>query len=125
MEATMFNHITLKVSDFKKSLAFYRAVLGPLGFEEQSLDEAGKSVGFGPKGKPQLWLAEGKPRSTAHVAFDARNRDAVKRFYGQALEAGGKDNGPPGVRTDYAENYYAAFVLDPDGNNIEAVTFAG
>jgi len=121
----MFNHITLKVSDFKKSLAFYRAVLAPLGYEEQSLDEAGKSVGFGPKGTPQLWLAEGKPHSIVHVAFDARSRDAVKRFYGQALEAGGKDNGPPGVRADYAADYYAAFVMDPDGNNIEAVTFKG
>src|ERR1051325_7469455 len=110
---TMFDHLTLKVADFRKSLAFYRAVLTPLGFEEQFLDEAAKSVGFGPKGKPRLWLAEGKPHSSIHVAFESRDRAGVSRFYSRALETGGRDNGPPGVRADYAENYFAAFVFDP------------
>jgi catechol 2,3-dioxygenase-like lactoylglutathione lyase family enzyme len=125
MEANdMFDHVSLKVADFKKSLAFYRAALAPLGYEEQSLDEAGKSVGFGPKGAPRLWLAEGKQRSLVHLAFESRSRAAVSRFYGAALETGGKDNGPPGPRPDYGDKYFAAFVLDPDGNNVEAVTFA-
>lgn|SRR5262249_36615747 len=120
----MFDHVTLKVADFEKSLAFYRAALAPLGLQEQALDKASKSVGFGPKGMPRLWLTEAKPRSHVHLAFESRDRDAVSRFHQRGLEAGGKDNGPPGPRADYGANYYAAFVLDPDGNNIEAVTFA-
>ena len=119
----MFDHVTLKVSDFRKSLAFYRAVLAPLGFEEHFLDEAAKSVGFGPKGKPRLWLAEGTPRSNVHIGFESRDRAGVSRFHGRALETGGRDNGAPGLRPDYGEAYFAAFVLDPDGNNVEAVTF--
>jgi catechol 2,3-dioxygenase-like lactoylglutathione lyase family enzyme len=118
----MFDHVSLKVLDFRKSLAFYTSALAPLGYEAQDVDEAGKSAGFGPKGKVGLWIAEGKPHSLAHLAFKSPDRIAVSRFFDAALRSGGKDNGKPGLRPDYAESYYAAFVLDPDGNNVEAVT---
>ena len=117
----MFDHVSLKVRDFKKSFGFYRASLAPLGYEAQALDEGGKSVGFGPKGDVALWIAEGSPYSSAHLALQSPNRAATAQFYEAALQSGGKDNGRPDVRPDYAKDYYAAFVLDPDGNNVEAV----
>jgi catechol 2,3-dioxygenase-like lactoylglutathione lyase family enzyme len=121
----MFDHVTLKVSRFSKSLAFYRAALAPLGLEAQQVDEPGKSAGFGPQGSVGLWLAEGQDGGgTVHLAFKAADRAAVARFFEAARAAGGKDNGKPGPRPDYSATYYAAYVLDPDGNNIEAVTFA-
>jgi catechol 2,3-dioxygenase-like lactoylglutathione lyase family enzyme len=120
----MFDHISLKVSRFAPSLAFYRAALTPLGLHAQYVDEAGKSVGFGPEGSVGLWLAEGERAGVVHLAFKSPTRALVTRFYEAALAAGGKDNGKPGLRKDYGENYYAAFVIDPDGNNIEAVTFS-
>lgn len=118
----MFDHISLKVRDFRKSLAFYRAALAPLGFEAQYVDDQGKSAGFGPKGSVGLWIAEGAPRAPLHVAFASTTRSAVARFHQAGLEAGGKDNGAPGVRLDYAKDYYAAFLFDPDDNNVEAVS---
>ena len=118
----MYDHISLKVRDFGKSLSFYRAALAPLGYEAQHLDEQGKSVGFGPKGAVALWIAEGTPPSSAHVAFVSPSRKAVAQFFEAGLKSGGKDNGKPGLRLDYAEDYYAAFLFDPDGNNVEAVT---
>jgi uncharacterized protein (DUF1330 family)/catechol 2,3-dioxygenase-like lactoylglutathione lyase family enzyme len=117
----MFDHVSLKVRQFKKSLEFYRAALAPLGYEAQQVDETGKSAGFGPKGDVGLWLAEGSPTSSAHLAFRGPNRASVARFFEAALLFGGRDNGKPDVRPDYAADYYAAFVLDPDGNNVEAV----
>ena len=117
----MFDHVSLKVRDFRKSLAFYRAVLAPLGYEAQGLDEAGKSVGFGPAGRVALWLAEGAPSSSVHLAFRGRDRASVAAFHDAALSTGGKSHGAPGLRADYARDYYAAFVLDPDGANVEAV----
>ena len=120
----MFDHVSLKVADFAKSLAFYRAALAPLGYEAQHVDEVGKSAGFGPKGSVRLWLAEGAPCSSAHLAFESPDRTAVSRFYDAALRSRGHDNGKPGLRPDYAATYYAAYVLDPDGNNVEAVTYA-
>jgi catechol 2,3-dioxygenase-like lactoylglutathione lyase family enzyme len=120
----MFDHVSLKVRDFGKSLAFYRAALAPLGYEAQQLDEKGKSVGFGPNGEVALWLAEGAPRSSSvHLAFKSRNRSGVSKFFEAGLKSGGKDNGTPGLRPDYAKDYYAAYLFDPDGNNVEAVTF--
>jgi catechol 2,3-dioxygenase-like lactoylglutathione lyase family enzyme len=124
-EVIMFDHISLKVRDFRKSLAFYRAALAPLGFEAQHVDEQGKSAGFGPKGSVGLWIAEGTPQSSAHVAFASKSRDAVAKFHDAGLRAGGKDNGKAGLRLDYAKDYYAAFLLDPDGNNVEAVSHGG
>jgi uncharacterized protein (DUF1330 family)/catechol 2,3-dioxygenase-like lactoylglutathione lyase family enzyme len=117
----MFDHVSLKVRDFNKSFAFYRAVLGPLGLEAQALDEAGKSVGFGPRGNVGLWLSEGTPSPSVHLAFKSPSRERVTEFHTAALRHGGKENGAPGIRADYAKDYFAAFVLDPDGNNVEAV----
>lgn len=118
----MFDHVTIKVSDFEKSLGFYSAALAPLGYEAQYVDAAAKSAGFGPKGSPALWIAVGAVTSQVHLAFKSAARPAVARFHEAALAAGGKDNGAPGLRADYGEHYYAAFVIDPDGNNVEAVT---
>lgn len=121
----MFDHVTLKVRNFGKSLAFYRAALAPLGYEAQHLDEAGKSVGFGPPGAPALWLAESaSPNASVHLAFKSTSRAAVGKFHDAGVRHGGKDNGPAGPRPDYSKDYYAAFLFDPDGNNVEAVTFA-
>jgi catechol 2,3-dioxygenase-like lactoylglutathione lyase family enzyme len=115
----MYDHIGLSVKDLKKSVHFYEAALTPLGHVLASSDEA--SAGLGPAGAPALWLYRADAATTTHVAFRAPDRAAVDRFYRAGLEAGGRDNGKPGVRADYASNYYAAFLLDPDGNNVEAV----
>ena len=117
----MYDHIGLKVSDLAASVAFYGAALAPLGYGLCSRDEAG--AGFGPKGEPALWLyrVAGANGPGAHVAFRAADRGAFDRFHAAGLKAGGRDHGGPGLRTDYSPSYYAAFLLDPDGNNIEAV----
>ena len=117
----MFHHVQLAVSDFPKALAFWRAALEPLGFVAQSVDEAGKSAGFGPPGAVKLWIGAGDRRGPVHLAFEAKDQQAVKKFHAAALAAGGKDHGKPGPRPDYSATYWAAFVIDPDGNNIEAV----
>jgi catechol 2,3-dioxygenase-like lactoylglutathione lyase family enzyme len=110
----MYDHIGLKVKDLDTAVRFYRAALEPLGFIQ---DESG---GFGPRGTPALWLYEGKGTGT-HVAFKAPDRKAVDRFHAAGLKAGGRDHGKPGLRADYSPTYYAAFLIDPDGNNVEAV----
>lgn len=117
----MYDHIGLKVVSVEASVRFYRAVLGVLGHVLHSQDEA--SASFGPPGEPGFWvyLAKGKGGPGIHVAFRASERAAVDRFHKVGLEAGGRDQGGPGVRADYGPNYYAAFLIDPDGNNIEAV----
>ena len=115
----MFDHIGLEVADLGAATRFYSAALGPLGIELCSRDDSG--AGFGPPGEPALWLHVGRPGSGVHVAFRAADRAAVDRFHAAGLAAGGRDNGAPGLRLDYAPSYYAAFLLDPDGNNIEAV----
>ena len=119
----MYDHISLKVKDFKKSKRFYEKALAPLGFEVQSED--GSSAGFGSGETTGLWISQGTPASSAvHVAFASPSRKAVDGFYAAAMEAGGRDNGRPGLRESYSPTYYAAFVHDPDGNNIEAVCHA-
>jgi catechol 2,3-dioxygenase-like lactoylglutathione lyase family enzyme len=118
----MVDHITLAVHDAKQAIAFYAAALKPLGYE--IVMEFGGMAGLGVRGKPDLWIAgEDATRKCApmHVAFTAPDRKAVDAFYAAALAAGGKDNGKPGLRPDYHPTYYAAFVHDPDGHNIEAV----
>ncbi len=116
----MLDHVGLEVSDIKKSKAFYLKALKPLGYEVFWEDE--KLVGLGVKGIPDLWLKEGKRvKPPIHIAFCAENRALVDKFYKSALSAGGIDNGAPGIREDYHSDYYGAFVLDPDGYNIEAV----
>src|SRR5262245_17201323 len=117
----MFDHIGLKVRDIAASVRFYKAALASLGIVVCSQDET--SAGIGPEGAPALWLyldATGSPSGT-HVAFRAGDRKAVDRFHAAGVDAGGKDNGKPGIRADYAPTYYAAFLVDPDGNNVEAV----
>jgi catechol 2,3-dioxygenase-like lactoylglutathione lyase family enzyme len=116
----MFDHVGLRVRDLARSIAFYQAALRPLGHELCCQD--GGSAGLGPKGAPALWLYATKEKAGAsHLAFRAGTRAAVSGFHEAGLGAGGADNGKPGVRRDYAENYYAAFLIDPDGNNVEAV----
>jgi catechol 2,3-dioxygenase-like lactoylglutathione lyase family enzyme len=124
----MLDHIGFPVTDFARSKAFYARVLEPLGFRlitEVNLSEDGEDgyAGFG-LDRPHLWIGTGKPLAgRLHVAFAAKNRAEVRAFYEAALAAGGIDNGAPGLRPHYHENYYAAFVLDPDGHNIEAVNY--
>jgi catechol 2,3-dioxygenase-like lactoylglutathione lyase family enzyme len=117
----MYDHIGLKVNDLDASVRFYTAALAAFGHVLSSRDET--TAGFGPPGEPALWLYADKngKRTGAHLAFRAADRAAVDRFFQAGLEAGGRDHGRPGLRADYSPTYYAAFLLDPDGNNIEAV----
>ncbi len=119
----MIDHIGLSVSDYEASKAFYLAALGPLGYElVMEVPQAGPAAGLGAAGKPDLWIAgSGATTPPTHIAFRARDRAAVRAFYEAARAAGGRDNGAPGLRPAYHPNYYGAFVLDPDGHNVEAV----
>jgi catechol 2,3-dioxygenase-like lactoylglutathione lyase family enzyme len=129
MPTAILDHIGFPVSDFARARAFYAATLKPLGIGvvmEVSKEMTGKDehVGFGID-TPEFWIGSGMVAKTAcHVAFIAKTRAAVDAFYTEALAHGGTDNGPPGVRAHYHKHYYAAFVFDPDGNNIEAVCHA-
>jgi catechol 2,3-dioxygenase-like lactoylglutathione lyase family enzyme len=120
----MIDHTNVNVSNFEKSKIFYTNVLAPLGYE--LLHEFDGSVaGFGIDGKPDFWIGKGDVNTPRiHIAFRAETREMVQTFYGVALEEGGQDNGAPGLRTHYHPDYYGAFVLDPDGHNIEAVCHA-
>lgn len=116
----MLDHIGLEVNSYDVSKSFYADILAVLGYVV--VEETHGWCGFGPPGKPQFWIHEGAPPTAPiHVGFAAGDRAAVDRFYTTAIAAGGRDNGPPGIREIYHPNYYGAFVLDPDGNNIEAV----
>jgi catechol 2,3-dioxygenase-like lactoylglutathione lyase family enzyme len=117
----MFDHIGLHVRDIDASVRFYTALLAPLGHGVCSRDASG--AGFGPPDAPALWLYPSKAGRGPgmHVAFRAPDRQAVDRCHADGLAAGGGDNGRPGLRADYSPIYYAAFLLDPDGNNVEAV----
>ena len=123
----MFDHIGFPVADFARSRAFYVQALTPLGIvvaKEVTVEMTGSEAfaGFGRNGRPQFWIGTGrKIEGRLHIAFEAQSRDLVKAFYEAALAAGGTDNGGPGLRPQYHENYYGAYVLDPDGHNIEAV----
>jgi catechol 2,3-dioxygenase-like lactoylglutathione lyase family enzyme len=118
----MLDHVTIKVSDLQKSRAFYDAALSPLHILRVYDGEAHFS-GYGSAEKAFFWIGGQTPQSIAgmHIAFKAANRAAVDAFYAAALAVGGRDNGAPGIRLEYHEDYYGAFVLDPDGHNIEAV----
>lgn len=123
----MIDHTGLNVSDPAKSRSFYEKALAPLGYivlrDIPKEFTGGKVVfGMGVAPKPDFWIAEGTPQSPRiHIAFSAVSRQAVDEFHAAALAAGGKDNGAPGPRPHYHPGYYGAFVLDPDGHNIEAV----
>jgi len=118
----MIDHTGLYVSSIAKSKAFYAAALAPLGYT--LLMEFDGDAGFGVAPKPDFWIGQGEVGTHTHVAFRAESRRQVDDFYSAAISSGGKDNGAPGLRPQYHENYYGAFVLDPDGHNIEAVCHA-
>ena len=127
----MIDHVGFSVSNYDRAKAFYAQALAPLGYsliKEVPADktEAGfAAAGFGADRKPDFWVAgEGKLERPVHIAIIAKDRANVDAFYRAALKAGGKDNGAPGLRPNYHPNYDAAFVLDPDGHNIEAVCHA-
>jgi catechol 2,3-dioxygenase-like lactoylglutathione lyase family enzyme len=126
----VLDHIGFSVSDFERSKAFYARALAPLGYTlimEVRADQTATghpAAGFGAGGKPDFWIsADGGINRPLHVALAAKDRATVDAFHRAALAAGGKDNGVPGVRR-YHPNYYGAFVLDPDGHNVEAVCHA-
>jgi catechol 2,3-dioxygenase-like lactoylglutathione lyase family enzyme len=123
----VIDHVILNVSDYERSRAFYTKALEPLGYSpgmERPAPRIGAFVEQPEGGPPRFsfWIAsEREPTSVLHVAFAAPDRETVDAFHAAALEAGGQDNGGPGVREIYHPDYYGAFVLDPDGNNVEAV----
>jgi catechol 2,3-dioxygenase-like lactoylglutathione lyase family enzyme len=117
----MLDHVNLNVRDYAESRRFYEQALEPLGYRVvMAFDDRG--AGFGPGDKPVFLISRRDPAGGgAHVAFSAPDRETVDRFHAAALAAGGRDNGQPGLREHYHPSYYGAFVLDPDGNNVEAV----
>ena len=120
----MLDHVTIGISDIERSKAFYDAVLRSLGIS-RLYAEGAEFAGYGIHPKAFFWIGRrGTPQTGAHIAFTANDRATVDRFYDDAIKAGGRDNGRPGIRPHYHANYYGAFVLDPDGHNIEAVCHA-
>ncbi len=123
----MIDHTGVIVSDFERSKRFYRAALAAIAYElitelPASVTGHADVAGFGEPPKPDFWISSGTPNNPpVHVAFRVSNRQQVDAFYRAAIQAGGKDNGAPGLRPHYHPHYYGAFVLDPDGHNIEAV----
>lgn len=120
----MIDHLSIGVRDLRASVAFYESVLGPLGYSK--LEDRPATVGFGKK-YAEFWLNHRPSRLSedtgTHVALRASSKDAVDAFHAAALAAGGSSDGAPGARPHFGEGYYAAFIRDPDGNRIEAVTF--
>jgi catechol 2,3-dioxygenase-like lactoylglutathione lyase family enzyme len=118
----MLDHVSITVSSFEKSKAFYTAILAPLGVTPQMEFPGGAGFGRTGSGIPAFWIGEGgAPSRGGHVAFQAPSREAVRKFHAAGLAAGGRDEGEPGLRPHYHENYYAAFLWDPDGYKVEAV----
>lgn len=125
--------MSINTTDYTRSKAFYQRALAPLGVEV--IMEFGKACGFGRGNKPDFWIGEGvasyqkaaqlDPITPIHVSFAARSRQEVDAFYEAAIAAGGRDHGKPGLRPEYHPGYYGAFVLDPDGHNVEAVIHGG
>ncbi|GIQ72183.1 VOC family protein [Bradyrhizobium sp. RD5-C2] len=120
----MLDHVTIGISDIERSKTFYDAALRPLGII-RLYAEGAEFAGYGVRPKAFFWIGRrATPQTGAHIAFTACDRATVDRFYDEAIKAGGRDNGRPGIRPHYHANYYGAFVLDPDGHNIEAVCHA-
>jgi catechol 2,3-dioxygenase-like lactoylglutathione lyase family enzyme len=119
----MFDHVGINVQDYRASRAFYEQALAPLGYRVVMGFDEHHAAGFGTTDdKPEFWIAQREPvGGSTHIAFHCQDRQTVDAFHAAALAAGGTDNGPPGVREHYHPNYYAAFVHDPDSNNLEAV----
>jgi catechol 2,3-dioxygenase-like lactoylglutathione lyase family enzyme len=120
------DHLGIPVSDYARAKAFYGQALAPLGIAvvmELTAEMTGDAAaaGFGRGRKPDFWIGEGSRIGPVHVAFAATSRAEVDAFHAAAIAAGGRDNGAPGLRPHYHPDYYGAFVLDPDGHNIEAV----
>ena len=116
----IIDHILFSVSDYEVSKKFYSGTLAPLGIE--LVMELQGWAGFGKNGKPEFWFGvDENPHSPMHIALCAENHKQVDQFYQAAMSAGGKDNGEPGIRGHYHPNYYGAYIIDPDGHNIEAV----
>lgn len=123
----MFDHVAIRVADFDAAKRFYEAALAPLGHRviAPSGDAGARVVGFGGGDGTDFWIGEGGTvAGPLHIAFRAPDRAAVDAFHAAAVASGGRDNGPPGLRARYHPDYYGAFVLDPDGNNVEAVCHA-
>ena len=117
----MLDHVTIGVSDIARAIAFYDKTLAPLGIA-RLYAEGAAFAGYGADGKAFFWIGLREAvRSGAHIAFAAKDRATVDAFHAAALSAGGRDNGAPGLRPHYHADYYGAFILDPDGHNIEAV----
>ena len=126
MRPPFIDHLTLTVRDLKASRAFYERALEPFAARVFELDAGDHmELAFGPEGSEDLVLRDGEPTAPVHVAFLAHDPETVDAFHAAALDAGGRDNGAPGRRPNYHERYYAAYVLDPDGNNVEAVCHTG
>jgi catechol 2,3-dioxygenase-like lactoylglutathione lyase family enzyme len=121
----MLDHVTISVSNIARAIAFYDRALTPLGVE-RLYAEGTTAFGYGAEKKAFFWIGLREDVQTgAHIAFAAKDRATVDAFHAAALAAGGRDNGAPGVRPHYHANYYGAFILDPDGHNIEAVCHTG
>jgi catechol 2,3-dioxygenase-like lactoylglutathione lyase family enzyme len=118
----VLDHIGIGVRDYEESRTFYERALAPLGVTlTAEIDADNRAAGFGIDGRDDFWIHEGRPLGRMHVAFEASSTEEVDAFHAAALEAGGRDNGAPGLRPEYSDTYYAAYILDPNGNNIEAV----
>jgi len=118
----MLDHVELTVADLSKARAFYDKALAPVGVAVVVTHYSGLSLGYGSEGLPHFWITQGPPLTGfLHIAFRAKDRASVDAFYREAIAAGGRDNGPSGPRPQYHPNYYAAFVFDADGHNVEAV----
>jgi catechol 2,3-dioxygenase-like lactoylglutathione lyase family enzyme len=116
----MLDHVGIPVSDFERSKRFYEQALSPLGYELIMEPRYG-AAGLGRSGKPDFWVFQGESGHAVHVAFVSDDRATVEAFFEAAIAAGGRDNGRLGLRPEYHPTYFGGFVLDPDGNNIEAV----
>ena len=117
----MIAHVSLPVGNYKKAKAFYKKVLSPAGYKQNM--EYGEAAGFMEGGQTSFWIVKKDKVEPGHIAFEVKSKKAVQEFYRAARAAGAKDNGKPGYRTEYWPGYYAAFVFDADGHNVEVVFY--